>query len=193
MAEIFRSIIQDQPELPDRLNASIPQPLCQVVLKCLQKDPRARYQNGNALATALTESISGNISFAPVTKHKAAPTDRSPTHRIFLWTLMFFLFLAAVVGTGYFFSLPDSTAPVTAAPKVSVSIKVVLNVDSDPPGARLFIGGEARGYTPVQLSVLPGDYRIRLTMEGHYDWEQDISVDQSGNKPLKAKLRPIVF
>lgn len=192
MAEIFRSIIQDQPELPDHLNASIPQSLCQVILKCLQKDPRARYQNGNALATALNESIAGNMPFAPVTEYKAPPTDRSPTHRIFLWTLMVLLFLATAVGIGYF-SMPDSTAPVTAAPKVNVSIKAVLNVDSDPPGARLFIGGEAKGYTPVLLSVQPGDYRIRLTMEGHYDWEQDISVDQSGNQPLKAKLRPIVF
>ncbi len=64
--------IQDQPDPPSLLNPRIPPGLERVILKCLEKDPRARYRDGDALAYAL-ENFSrasggrrGATSAAPV-------------------------------------------------------------------------------------------------------------------------------
>ncbi|HKS70849.1 MAG TPA: protein kinase, partial [Ktedonobacterales bacterium] len=45
--------IQDPPDPPSLLNPRIPPGLERVILKCLEKDPRARYRDGDALAYAL--------------------------------------------------------------------------------------------------------------------------------------------
>ena len=64
--------IQDQPDPPSLLNPRIPPGLERVILKCLEKDPRARYRDGDSLAYAL-ENFSrasggrrGTASAAPV-------------------------------------------------------------------------------------------------------------------------------
>ncbi|WIG58856.1 MAG: Serine/threonine protein kinase PrkC, regulator of stationary phase [Ktedonobacterales bacterium] len=45
--------IQDDPEPPSMLNSRISPALEQVILKCLKKDPRNRYRDGDSLAFAL--------------------------------------------------------------------------------------------------------------------------------------------
>jgi serine/threonine protein kinase len=45
--------IQDIPDPPSLLNPRIPPALERVILKCLEKDPRARYRDGDAIAYAL--------------------------------------------------------------------------------------------------------------------------------------------
>jgi len=45
--------IQDQPTPPGQLNPNIPQGLEALILRCLEKQPEKRYQNGDELARAL--------------------------------------------------------------------------------------------------------------------------------------------
>jgi serine/threonine-protein kinase len=45
--------IQDLPEPPSRFNPSIAPALEQIILRCLEKDPRDRYRDGDSLAYAL--------------------------------------------------------------------------------------------------------------------------------------------
>jgi hypothetical protein len=45
--------IQEQPVRPSRYNPNIPPTLERVILRCLEKDPRDRYRDGDALAAAL--------------------------------------------------------------------------------------------------------------------------------------------
>ncbi|HKT39433.1 MAG TPA: PASTA domain-containing protein, partial [Ktedonobacterales bacterium] len=51
--------IQDIPEPPSRLNQMIPRDLERIILRCLEKDPRDRYPNGDALAYALDQFARG--------------------------------------------------------------------------------------------------------------------------------------
>lgn len=51
--------IQDIPEPPSRLNPDIPRELERIILRCLEKDPRDRYPNGDALAYALEQYSRG--------------------------------------------------------------------------------------------------------------------------------------
>ena len=45
----------------------------------------------------------------------------------------------------------------------------------------------------MDLDVPLGEYKVRLTMEGHYDWEKKIQLKQAGKAPLFVKLSPIIF
>lgn len=45
--------IQDMPEPPSALNPAIPPGLERIIMRCLEKDPRDRYRDGDALAYAL--------------------------------------------------------------------------------------------------------------------------------------------
>ena len=51
--------IQDLPEPPSHLNRAIPPELERIILRCLEKDPRDRYPNGDALAYALDQYARG--------------------------------------------------------------------------------------------------------------------------------------
>ncbi len=51
--------IQDIPEPPSRINQMIPRDLERIILRCLEKDPRDRYPNGDALAYALDQFARG--------------------------------------------------------------------------------------------------------------------------------------
>lgn len=71
--------IQDIPEPPSALNPRIPPGIERVILKCLEKDPRARYRDGDALAYAL-ENLSrpsgsrrGASAVAPTGRSQFAP------------------------------------------------------------------------------------------------------------------------
>lgn len=51
--------IQDIPEPPSHLNQMIPRELERIIMRCLEKDPRDRYPNGDALAYALEQYTRG--------------------------------------------------------------------------------------------------------------------------------------
>ncbi|HEX8996021.1 MAG TPA: protein kinase [Ktedonobacterales bacterium] len=49
--------IQEEPEPPSQLNARIPKTLERIILKCLEKDPPARFRDGDELAATLTNFL----------------------------------------------------------------------------------------------------------------------------------------
>jgi eukaryotic-like serine/threonine-protein kinase len=67
--------IQDIPEPPSRINPRISPALERIILRCLEKDPRDRYRDGDALAYALE-----NVSRAPARRGASAMTG-SPLSR----------------------------------------------------------------------------------------------------------------
>lgn len=57
-AEVEREIINVEPERPSAMNPGIPVELDAVILRCLAKDPDARYRNANDLANDLRACLS---------------------------------------------------------------------------------------------------------------------------------------
>ncbi len=55
--------IQDIPEPPTHMNPMIPRELERIIMRCLEKDPRDRYPNGDALAYALDQYVRGPRRF----------------------------------------------------------------------------------------------------------------------------------
>ena len=73
-AEVMADILKAQPKSPRLLRSGIPQSLERIVLKCLQKDPEARYVSGTELERDLEAIL------------KAAETGRFPSVRTALVT-----------------------------------------------------------------------------------------------------------
>ena len=57
----LRMILDDAPERPRSLNPGVPRDLEAIVLKCLEKEPRDRYQNMQALAEDLWAFLLGGV------------------------------------------------------------------------------------------------------------------------------------
>ncbi|MGE0708173.1 MAG: protein kinase [Planctomycetota bacterium] len=56
-SKLFRAILAAAPAPPRQVNARIPDYLERVILKCLSRDPQARYANGAALAAAIGDVL----------------------------------------------------------------------------------------------------------------------------------------
>ncbi|MFM8980558.1 MAG: PEGA domain-containing protein [Planctomycetia bacterium] len=64
-----------------------------------------------------------------------------------------------------------------AAALCGCGMQRTLTLDSDPPGARVWVDGVARGTTPVTLPfVHPGTWHVRMEKPGFLAVAQDVSV-----------------
>ncbi len=80
-------------------------------------------------------------------------------------------------------------APSDSAGTSSEARTVVIDVISDPPGARVAIDGfMLPGVTPIRAAPVTArsNRLMRVTLEGHQDWEE--SVDLSENRTLEMTL-----
>jgi hypothetical protein len=64
----------------------------------------------------------------------------------------------------------------------------LLNVQSEPAGAQLFVNNALKGRTPLKLELPPGQYEIRMDLSGYYNWEAQIELDEAGEIPLFIEL-----
>jgi len=59
----------------------------------------------------------------------------------------------------------------------------IIRVTSEPRGADIYLNGVKyeQGQTPARVEkLLPGDYEIKLTKEGYYDWRKKLPVYENG-------------
>jgi len=56
-------------------------------------------------------------------------------------------------------------------------------ISSEPAGAEVLVGGEARGRTPLRVELTAGSHRVELRHEGYKPWVSDVQVQ--ANVPLE--------
>jgi hypothetical protein len=76
-----------------------------------------------------------------------------------------------------------------ALPYLRRPAQAALHVESDPPGATLFVDGRSRGMTPIDVTDLEAgkQYAVRATMKGHADDDQMV-VAQAGSATMRMHL-----
>jgi hypothetical protein len=85
---------------------------------------------------------------------------------------------------------PTPAAARGAAPSGAPS--GVLQVDSRPTGARVFVDDGPVGTTPVRLpDIAPGQHLVRMEMEGHQTWMQTAEVTRGRTTRVAGSLEPI--
>ncbi|MGE0703376.1 MAG: PEGA domain-containing protein [Vicinamibacterales bacterium] len=82
---------------------------------------------------------------------------------------------------------PAAAPPARPAPVVPG----VLQVDSRPSGAEVFVDGRSRGRTPLQIEGVPvGDHGVRLALEGYVEWLAAVQITSGGRHRVAASLEP---
>jgi serine/threonine-protein kinase len=180
MAAIFRVVTQENPEAPDKINAAVPSALSNIILKCLEKDPRKRYESGNKLADALKKIPGGGhetIHYAPAVSARPKPSR----------SLILGLAVMGVVAAGglfYYVQNPKTTVQPVPPPVVEKVKVAFLRVESTPAGAQIFIDGNFKGKTPGRLEVTATKHEVRLVLAGYYDWEAQVEPPENSEFPL---------
>ncbi|WP_456366094.1 PEGA domain-containing protein [Thermococcus sp.] len=67
----------------------------------------------------------------------------------------------------------------------------VLRINSDPPGASVYINGTYMGKTPLALNVSPGVYRVELSKEGYVAYSTSVTLVNHQAKELTVRLNRI--
>jgi formylglycine-generating enzyme required for sulfatase activity len=52
----------------------------------------------------------------------------------------------------------------------------------------VYINGEYKGSTRLDLDLTPGQYRVRVSKQDHEDWERQITLEEGAEEVLWAKL-----
>ncbi len=67
----------------------------------------------------------------------------------------------------------------------------VINIISEPPGAKVFIGEEQRGVTPqYDVPVPKGRFRVRIALPGFKTWKKRLRGKRIGEEGIRVTLTP---
>ena len=66
-----------------------------------------------------------------------------------------------------------------------------LKINTQPQGAAVRLDGKDKGLTPLTDNMLKsGIHKIKLTLDGHYDFETSVKIDQGGTHVINETLTP---
>ncbi len=85
---------------------------------------------------------------------------------------------------------PSATTPPPTAAETPPPVAGGLRIESDPPGARVRVNGQAKGQTPLELSDLPlGDYEVQLDQKGYESQSRRVTLSAAAPAgQLRTKL-----
>ncbi len=173
LSAIFNSITSSDPVPPEKINPLIPNSLSKVILKCLQKDPKRRFETAKDLKLAL---VSVKIDEGKVPK-------RTQVSRGILLTLIGTALILIMILAGYFYFIKNKEGFSQKAVVTSI-----LDVTSIPPDASIFVDGNFKGRTPRAMRLKPGPHEIRITKVGYFSWEAQINLKENKTVPLNVRL-----
>ncbi|MCK5323349.1 MAG: serine/threonine protein kinase [Desulfobulbaceae bacterium] len=173
---IFAAIINSKPAVPVEIVSGISKAQSELIMKSINKEPDRRFQTGREMAEALkstfTDSQSDKSSFNIIGKL------RSNLLGVFLITV---LVVAIMAGGIYYYINIMHTKP---EPVVNIKKNAVLQIDSTPNGAQVFMNNLFKGKTPLILKLPLGKYEIRMSLPEYYEWEAELNLDKEEKTPL---------
>ena len=178
ISSIFNSIMQDSPAKPLEKDSTVSPILSPIIMTALNKAPEKRYQTGNEMATALKKCLQRRKSDA---RSIPAAAKIKKTPQILLAALVI---LICLLGGAVFILKPWSEANLNS----SADLQAVLALKSEPSGARIFLDGSFRGNTPQRIDLPLGQYEVRLSLAGYYEWEGRLNLKEKGETPLSIRL-----
>ena len=69
--------------------------------------------------------------------------------------------------------------------------KAVLNIVSEPEGAKVTVDTGEKGNTPCTLEVTPGKRRLKIKKRAHIAAQLDVEIKAMETKEIKVTLTPI--
>ena len=193
MNAIFNAITSEEPPPIHTVNQKIPRPLSDVIMKCLNKSPDARYTDGRALSAALRSTVAVAAPTAPVKSVSAEKSKSSAPVMIIAGSLVVvsiivFLFIGRS-------SSPPAPNAVTGgqppAQQAAVAQKSArLKAESTPSGATLYVDGIHMGFTPNTVPLEPGKHELIMSLPNHDKWEAQVELEKDTETPVSGTLTP---
>jgi serine/threonine-protein kinase len=188
LTAVLRSVTQDNPPEPVNTNPQIPEALSNIIMKCLKKNPNDRFQTGRATLNALKDCI--REKEAPVPK-PPVPVMKKKSKKPGLVILMSLILIGIIGGLSYYFLIPENKLPPIQPTPIAPIVKAILNVESMPNGADIFVDGQFKGKAPQDIELPLGKHEVRLTLSNYYDWEAQVQLEEKRELPLIVRLIPI--
>ncbi|MDX1967336.1 MAG: serine/threonine-protein kinase [Planctomycetaceae bacterium] len=167
LAWLLEQIARTPPPPPRTVNPAVPEDLEKICLKCLEKDPRARYPSASDVTDELHRYLNGESL-------RGVPVPLQKRVRKWAWRKRRFLSsLAAtatvclsLAGLGWWWSQP-------------VTPRRLVKFETEPPGCEITVvrldpeTGEpdpdkiehAHGKTPLTMRLVPGDYLVVAVLD----------------------------
>jgi serine/threonine protein kinase len=196
VAAIMHQVLTKTPTPPALLSSDVPQPLSDIVMKALEKEPGRRFSTGAEMAEALaaltirqeqvpeerpTVALSGSQEVLP-----PAPADRG---RRWVWIPVAFGIVALIAWWRFAPQQQEPTPPISAGSRAVATPRMgQVDLTSTPIGAEVLINGEAKGLTPLMLDLPAGSHELVLKKEGHHPLEATITVVSGEKVPVDLKL-----
>ncbi len=185
LGSIFNSITTAVPvDLAD-LKPDMPRALSDVIMKSLSKDPALRYQTGRDMAEALAATRGNQLLEAGMIPRKGKPGRRIAAAVIIAMAVL-------VAAAAILVMSGKKDRPALGPVKQNPSAEAVLNLDSEPVGAQVFIDGKSKGASPLKIPLSLGEHEVKISMPGYLEWEAQVNLDKKGEQPLKITLEPEV-
>ncbi|MDD5224968.1 MAG: PEGA domain-containing protein [bacterium] len=86
------------------------------------------------------------------------------------------------------FSAAGAEAQVDEAVTISLAKGVTITVSSDPPGAKVEIGGNQVGKTPLEYLLPAGSHWVKINGENCLPFETEVEVKAGEEQKVEAKL-----
>jgi serine/threonine protein kinase len=173
----YAAILSHDPPAPHLLNKNVPRQFSQLIMKCIAKDIDERFQDGQELALALKKCLDRRRSDRGLLK--LLPLRVDYRHLALAAAVLAVL---AVLIVAVFVMVNRSQPPPEQIAK--------LNVESEPSNASVFINGDWKGNTPIELDLAYGKYEIRLSKPDYYPWDAQLNLFEKGPVPISQSLLP---
>jgi TolB-like protein/Tfp pilus assembly protein PilF len=178
------------PKDPREINAAIPESLSRVVLKCLEKDPKKRYQSAEEVFSDLG-LLEKDLQTGEISRSGIKPTWRGIAKRVRASRLpQAAVLLAALIVLGYFIYHQFLTPP-EAAWKSSIAVLPVE--DQSPQKAQEALCRGLQEDIIAKLSSIPELRIVPLLSVSQYDYSgkeiREIGKDLGADYLLKLVLQ----
>jgi hypothetical protein len=133
----------------------------------------------------------------PKPKRQPQPGPVAPVKTQYSTFIIFIVVLVIVIGAGMIFLMPrgdsgDSNETDSGSAKLSSSYNAVLEIESSPAGASVYVDDRARGRTPYREELPAGSYDVRLE---HPDFQKKILsvLLEAGGRVVKTVVLDPIY
>jgi serine/threonine protein kinase len=183
MNAIFAAITREEPPQVIARNPQVPRALSDAIMKCLRKEPGRRFATGRDLAGTLRDSVGVKRAEEGEGEPKGGKGSRP-----LMMPVIIILALLLTAGAAFFIYTKGGAPP--PPPTVAVEHSM-LDVESSPAGAQVFVDGTLKGTAPARISLPTGKHEVRLSMPDYYEWEAQVEIKGKEPTPLSVKLIPM--
>jgi len=171
----FRSIDRTRrPDEPIEVNSKISQSLSDIIMKCLNFEPKKRYKDCNELENALQELKKANEP------QKNYINSESPKNKS---SLKIFIPLLILIIIPFFYYISNHLTKQTK----------IIYFQTDPQNADVHINNKYMGKTPINIPLTYGLYNLSFRLENYEKHLSELIVNSETENDVSTILKRIKY